>query len=168
MSRWNYVKNGNPKEEGDYQVTLVYPEYWNGEPTGKNLAELGMRYFDGEDWPCNQCGTNFNEKVWAWTLPEQIDTDMLPENTFIEGVTTEALTLGKAHDEKEVTLRNTDTGVKYIHIYAQVEEGLMDILKKNNYHLDHVYGHEIFISEDEAVELMTVLDDEGVDYWVEE
>ena len=81
--QWNYVHEvGNPKKEGSYIVTLIYPEWWNGEKTGRQLATTDIRYFrdlgkrnidcamdgeptDGLAW-LEECGSIMGERVYAW------------------------------------------------------------------------------------------------------
>lgn len=39
MKKWNYVeKDGNPTKAGVYWVTLIYPEWKEGQKTGKYIA----------------------------------------------------------------------------------------------------------------------------------
>ena len=46
MKKWNYVeKDGNPTKAGVYWVTLIYPEWKEGQKTGKYIAEVDTRYF---------------------------------------------------------------------------------------------------------------------------
>lgn len=96
--QWNYVeKDGNPKEPGEYWVTLIYPEWKDGKQTGKVLAEVGSRYYadldnepdlkgwvmDGEPetglaWT-EECGSSAGEKVHAWMPIESIEIADIPE-----------------------------------------------------------------------------------------
>ncbi|MDO5146931.1 MAG: hypothetical protein Q4D60_07995 [Eubacteriales bacterium] len=98
---WNYVeKDGNPKEPGVYWVTLIYPEWKDGKPTGRTVAEVSSRYYadldknpdirnwvmDGEPdtglaWT-EETGSVKGEKVYAWMPMEEIEIADLPENVI--------------------------------------------------------------------------------------
>ena len=96
--QWRYVeKDGNPKEAGQYWVTLIDPEWKDGKKTGKMLAEVDSRYYsnldeepdlkgwrmDGEPetgyaWT-QETGSIMGERVHAWMPIEDIEIADLPE-----------------------------------------------------------------------------------------
>ena len=98
MKKWNYVeKDGNPTKAGVYWVTLIYPEWKEGQKTGKYIAEVDTRYFadlkkepDCKEWIMSgqpegdfawteQTGSRGGEKVYAWKPMEDIGIADLPE-----------------------------------------------------------------------------------------
>lgn len=102
--KWHYVEtDGNPKEPGEYWVTLIHPEWKDGKRTGRNVAEVTQRYFadldenpdckylkmDGEPdeglaW-IEDPGSIMFEKVYAWMPIEDVDIAELPEGVEREG-----------------------------------------------------------------------------------
>ena len=67
-----------------YWVTLIYPEWKDGQKTGKYLAEVDTRYFADlkkeEDFAwTEQTGSRGGEKVYAWKPMEDIGIADLPE-----------------------------------------------------------------------------------------
>lgn len=98
MKEWNYVnKDGNPKEPGLYWVTLIYPEWKNGEETDRTVAEVVTRYYANldkevgiKDWIMEgepnhglawteEVGSRYHEKVWAWIPIEDVEMADLPK-----------------------------------------------------------------------------------------
>ncbi len=93
MEHWKYVKkDGNPKKEGLYWVTLIYP-VWKDQ-TKKYVATVGTRYFGDakanaswkmEDQPdeglvwTEECGSNEGEYVHAWMPIEEVPMADLPD-----------------------------------------------------------------------------------------
>ena len=96
--KWRYVKtDGNPKEPGEYLVTLIHPEWENGKKTGREVAEVAKRYFADldEDPECvnwimvgepdeglvwtEDTGSAMYERVYAWMPIEDIGIAELPD-----------------------------------------------------------------------------------------
>ena len=96
--KWHYVEtDGNPKEPGEYWVTLIHPEWKDGKKTGKEVAETASRYFADleedpqcKDWIMHdqpdtglawteETGSTLGERVYAWMPMEDIDIAELPD-----------------------------------------------------------------------------------------
>ena len=59
-------------------------------------------------------------------------------------------------------------GIKfYLFHVTGFDKNIQNLLIRNNYHVDYVFGNEIFVSEDEVYEVKTILDAEGIKYRVE-
>jgi hypothetical protein len=102
--KWRYVaKEGNPKREGTYLVTLIFPEWKGGRPTGRTLAAVDIReYADLDnrpglrDWTMygepNEHGLAWvqdkeisfhEERVHAWIGIEEVEAAELPEGVVM-------------------------------------------------------------------------------------
>lgn len=83
---WRYDR---PTVESEYLCILIFPEFKDGEKTGKTQAAIGVRWFgDDQDWAMDdepeeglvwtsQTGSFGEEKVFAWRELPAIDK--LPE-----------------------------------------------------------------------------------------
>lgn len=89
MVNWHYVDTeGNPSTPGTYWVVVVYDEYRDSKPTGRKLADVETRVLADIDDASNnnwvmhgqpdsgllwmeECGSGFNEYVWAWAPMEE-------------------------------------------------------------------------------------------------
>lgn len=90
---WHYTDTeGNPKEPGNYMVTVLYKapdlEYWKNKGfAGKTVAEITKRHFGKSHgtmtWD-SEWGME-GEKIWAWAEPNDNQfPDRLPENVVKE------------------------------------------------------------------------------------
>ena len=67
QEEWKLYKEGScPKESGRYICVIIYPEFFNNEPTGKTLAEVTIRQFIKKYGWCVETGSYYEEKVYAW------------------------------------------------------------------------------------------------------
>jgi hypothetical protein len=66
MSEWKFIEtDGNPAKRDEYDVIVIYDDYYNGEKTGKTVADYDKRFFDGRKW-IDPIGSNYGEYVYAW------------------------------------------------------------------------------------------------------
>ena len=100
MNKWHIVsEDGNPKKAGTYFVMLIYPEWEDGEDTGRRGGCVGTRDLmnaeDARGWIMqdqpeeglvwtDQVGSTYGESVYAWLELEEAEMPKFPDGVIVD------------------------------------------------------------------------------------